>query len=138
LENNANVRVTWILFTTLHCNLQLDLLDPHNSLNGYGPFVVITILSFPRSGLITGFAAIITRRVPHVEQELLTLPEHPRSSSVFSGVRVARSLVFCVKYCRLMFLLLPFFFWPLYCLCFFTFRFRITPLESSNSPYSRH
>jgi hypothetical protein len=57
LENNANVRETSILFTTLHCNLQLDLLDPHNSLNGYGPFVVITILSFPRSGLITGFAA---------------------------------------------------------------------------------
>ena len=27
-----------------------------------------------------------------VEQELLTLPEHPRSSPVFSGVRVARNL----------------------------------------------
>ena len=31
-----------------------------------------------------------------VEQELLTLPEHLRSSPVFSGVLVTRSLVLCV------------------------------------------
>jgi hypothetical protein len=31
-----------------------------------------------------------------VEQELRTLPEHPSSSPVFSGVRVTRSLVLCV------------------------------------------
>ena len=31
-----------------------------------------------------------------VEQELLTLPEHLRSSQVFSGVRVTRSLDLCV------------------------------------------
>jgi len=31
-----------------------------------------------------------------VEQELLTLPEHLRSSLIFSGVRVARSLFLCV------------------------------------------
>ena len=30
-------------------------------------------LSFHHSGLIPGFVAIVTRRVPHVEQELLTL-----------------------------------------------------------------
>ena len=30
------------------------------------------------------------------QQELLTLPVHPSSPSVFSVVRVARSLVFCV------------------------------------------
>jgi hypothetical protein len=34
--------------------------------------------------------------VPLVEQELLTLPEHLRSSPVFSGVHVTRSLVFHV------------------------------------------
>ena len=34
--------------------------------------------------------------VPLVEQELLSLPEHLSSSSVFSGVRVTRSLVLCV------------------------------------------
>jgi hypothetical protein len=32
----------------------------------------------------------------HVELELPTLPEHPSSALVFSGVRVAPSLVFCV------------------------------------------
>ena len=31
-----------------------------------------------------------------LEQELLTIPEHPRSYTVFSGVRVTRSLVLCV------------------------------------------
>ena len=34
--------------------------------------------------------------VPLVEQELLSLPEHLSSSSVFSRVRVTRSLVLCV------------------------------------------
>ena len=34
--------------------------------------------------------------MPLVEQELLTLPEHLISPSVFSGVRVTRSLVLCV------------------------------------------
>ena len=44
-------------------------------------------------------AAIVTRlkrRVPLVEQELLTLPEHMSSPPVFSGVRVTRSLVLYV------------------------------------------
>jgi hypothetical protein len=35
-----------------------------------------------------------------VEQELLTLPEHLSSPPVFSGVRVTRSLVFSVVFCR--------------------------------------
>ena len=35
----------------------------------------------------------LTRRVSLVEKELLTLPEHPSSSPIFSGVRVTRSLV---------------------------------------------
>ena len=34
--------------------------------------------------------------MPLVEQELPTLPEHPSSPQVFSGVRVNRSLVLCV------------------------------------------
>ena len=39
--------------------------------------------SFPHSWLITGFVTRITRRVPLVEQELLTLPEHMSSPPVF-------------------------------------------------------
>ena len=63
----------------------------------------ITIGSFPHSWLITGFITIVTRRVLHVEQELLTLPEHLSSPSVSSFVRVARSLVFCVMFCGSLF-----------------------------------
>jgi len=48
----------------------------------------------------------LTRRVPPVEQELPTLPEHLSSPSVFSGVHVTRSLVLCVMFCRSLFVLL--------------------------------
>jgi hypothetical protein len=48
------------------------------------------------SGLITGCVTSWTRRVPSVEQELPTLPEHLGSITVFSRVRVTRSLVICV------------------------------------------
>ena len=39
---------------------------------------------------------LVTRQVPLVEQELLTLPEHLSSPPFFSGVCVTRSLVLCV------------------------------------------
>ena len=60
------------------------------------PLVVNTSRSFPHSWLNTGFVAGLTRRVSLVEQELLTIPEHLSSPSVFSGVRVTRSLVLYV------------------------------------------
>ena len=63
-----------------------------------------------RKGLITGFLTRLTRRVPLVEQELLTLPEHQSSPPVFSGVRVTRSLVLyvcfvdrCLSFCTFSF-----------------------------------
>ena len=47
--------------------------------------VAITIRSFPHSRLITGFIIRVTRWVPHVEQELLTLSEHLSTCcSIFS------------------------------------------------------
>ena len=81
---------------------------------------------------MNGFGTRVTRGVPHVEQKL----EH----LIFSGVRVARSLVFCVMFCRFLIVLfcvlLYFFFWPLYyCLSSFDLRFRIIPLVLSNSSY---
>ena len=51
----------------------------------------------------------------------------------FSGVRVTRSLVFCVVFCRSLFVLLSFFFRPLCCLSFLGLRILISPLVSSNS-----
>jgi hypothetical protein len=48
------------------------------------------------SPLLTWFITRVTRWVPHVGRELLTLPYHLRSPPVFSRVRVSRSLIFCV------------------------------------------
>jgi hypothetical protein len=66
--------------------------------------------SFPYSRLITEFVTRLTRRVPIVEQELLTLPEHLSSPPVFSGVRGTRSLVLwvyfvdrCMSFCSFSF-----------------------------------
>ena len=60
--------------------------------------------------LITGFVAILTRRVPLVEQEMPTLPENLSSPPVFSGVRVTPSLVLyvcfvdrCLSFCTFSF-----------------------------------
>ena len=61
------------------------------------------------------------RRVPLMEYELLTLPEHKSSPPVFSGVRVTRSLVLCVRFIDRCLS-----FWPLCCLFFFDIRILIT------------
>ena len=46
--------------------------------------------------LVVCFSLFMSRRVPLVEQELLTLQEHHEFTPVFIRVRVARSLVVCV------------------------------------------
>jgi hypothetical protein len=60
---------------------------------GYVLLVINTFRSFPHSRLIIGVVTRLTRRVPLVEQKLLTLSEHLSSPPVFSEVRVTRSLV---------------------------------------------
>ena len=57
------------------------------------------------------------------------IPEHLSSPPVFSGVRVARSLVFSVVFCKSFFVI---FFWPLYCLSSFELRLLINPLVYSD------
>ena len=81
-----------------------------NKWPGYVPLVVNTSRSFPHSRLNTGFVTRLTWRMPIVEQELLTLPEHLSSPVVFSGVRVTRSLVLyvcfedrCLSFCTFSF-----------------------------------
>jgi hypothetical protein len=54
-----------------------------------------------------GFVARLTGQVPLAEQDLLTLPEHMSSPPVFNEFRVTRSLVFCVMFCRSLFVLFP-------------------------------
>ena len=96
--------------------------------------VVNTSWSVPNSWLITGFVTRLTRRMPLVERELPTLPEHLSSCPVFSGVRVARSLVLCVCFVDRCLSFCIFFFWTLCCLSF-DILILITPLVSSNSSY---
>jgi hypothetical protein len=77
------------------------------------PCICSTFRWCPHSWLITGFITRVPRRVHIVEQELLTIVEALISSPVFSGVRVARSFVFCVVYRWPLFVLLSFFIGPL-------------------------
>jgi hypothetical protein len=97
--------MTWLLVTvTGHlCHRWPWICSTH-------ALVVNTFRSFPHPWLITGFVTGVTRRVPLMEQELPTLPEHEFTH----GLRVTRSLVLCVMLCRSLFVLLSFFFLPLW------------------------
>ena len=95
--------------------------------HGYVPLAVNTFRSFPHSRLITGFVTRLTRRVPLVEQELLNLPEHMSSPRDRFLVGFCYSIFsFMCMFCRSLFVLLYFFFWPLCCLFFFDIRILIT------------
>jgi hypothetical protein len=74
------------------------------------------------------------RSVELVGQELLTLQSTRAHLSFFSVVPVAQSLVICVEFCWLLFVLL---FWALYCLSFFDLQILINPLVSSNQLSTR-
>jgi hypothetical protein len=78
----------------------------------------------------------VTLPVPLVEQELLTL--YMCSSSVFSGVRVARSLAFSVVFCRSLFVLLSFILLAILLTIPFWFTYSDYPLVSSNSSPKRN
>ena len=84
-----------------------------------------------RIRLFTGLViTLATRRVPHVEQDLLTLPEYLRSSLVFGGIRVAYSLVFYVVSCVLLFFCLSFSFLAMALSVYFRFMSLTAPLVS--------
>ena len=68
--------------------------------------------------------------MPHVEQDLLTLPEHLRSPLVFGGVRVVYSLVFYVVSCVLLFFCLSFSFLAMALSVCFRFMSLTVPLVS--------
>ena len=80
----------------------------------------------------TGFVTILTRRVPLVEHELLTLPVHLNPAG-FSGVLLTRSLVLSVCFVDGFLSCCPFFFWPLRFLSFIDLRIFITSYASSSS-----
>lgn len=65
--------------------------------------VVITIRSFLHSWIITVIVTRVARRVPRVEQELISLPEHLSTPPVFSEYVFLNLCVFCVLFCRCLF-----------------------------------
>ena len=82
------------------------------------------------------------RKVPLGEKKMVIAPMHlvsnkiyfiiPRLSSFkFSGVHVSQSLVCCVVFCKSLFVLLYFFYWPFYCVYFSDLRHLITLSVSS-------
>ena len=90
---------------------------PFGRLFGVRYFVIILISSF-----MTDHRVCNQSNTTGVS-ELVTLPKHTNSPPEFSGVRIARSLVFCVVFSRSLFVLVSFVFWPLYCLSFFHLSF---------------
>jgi hypothetical protein len=54
----------------------------------------------------------------------------------FSGFRVDQSVVLIVVFCRSLFVILSFFFWPLYCLSFFDLQ-RLRLIKSRKSKKDR-
>ena len=80
--------------------------------------------------ILSIFVPRVTWRMLHMKQELLTLPEHLSSLLVFAGV-------FCVMFCRSLFVLLSLFFCLLCCLSF-DLHLLITPLVSSNFNFFLH
>ena len=75
----------------------------------------------------------VTQQVSLVEHELPTLLEHLSSLPAFREVHVTRSLVFCVVFCRSLFVLMSVIFCSLCCLSFFDVQILNTPLPSSSS-----
>ena len=106
--------ITYYFFSADHWIWWMVKINRFTNDIGYVPYVVSTIHSAfmnvaYRIRLLNRF--VITwakRRVTHVEQDLLTFPEHHRSPLVFVGVRVVYSLVFYVVSFVILFVCLSF------------------------------
>ena len=97
-----------------------------------GFLFVTTSRFFPHSGLVTGFnrtdaTSGAGTAYPSGAREFTPGFQWGSCYSIFS---------FICMFCRSLFVLLYFFFWPLYCLYFFDMRILITNLVSSNSSYN--
>ena len=64
-----------------------------------------TSRSFPQSWYINGLCSRVYMTVSLMEHELLTLSKHMSSPPVFSVNPIARSCVYCVMFCRSLFVL---------------------------------
>ena len=96
---------SWVFFLLFCISLVIPIVST----------IALSVLEFTDSDYsfaIFELFIIYSRRVPHVEQELLTVPEHLRSPAGFSGVRVACSIFrlffvycfvrsFCLYHCAI-------------------------------------
>ena len=102
----------------------------YHKLTIFFPLVVNTDRSIPHSWLITRFVTRLTRQV---------CTAYPSGATEFTPDFWWDScyLIFSLMcmFCRSLFVLLSFFFWPLWCLSLFDLRILINPLVSSNSSY---
>ena len=114
MTHGPPVGKSYCFYLSVWTNLTVMEYLCHND-HRYVPLVVSISRSFPHSWLFTGFVTRLTRLVPLLEQELLTLPEHLNSPPVFSSIRVTQSLVLYVYFVDRC---LYSFFWPLCCLFF--------------------
>ena len=80
--------------------------------------------------------SLMVKRVSLVEQELFNLPGAPEFTPDFKSGSCYSFYSFICMFCRSLFVLLYFFFWPLCCLSLFDLRNMITPLVSSNSSFT--
>jgi hypothetical protein len=89
MHNVYSTRLGWPLWNICVTNV-----------HGYVPFVS-TSRSFPHSWPITGFVTRSIRRVPLVEQEFLTIPEHLRwPTKWWLQHKKNRNFITRSKYCR--------------------------------------
>jgi hypothetical protein len=89
LAVSAPLMIPVLLFLSQNLEYGWNNLIDHE----YVSFVVITIPSFPHSGLIIGFVTRITGLVSSVERKLLTLQEY-LSYDIITSLQVRRSVKF--------------------------------------------
>ena len=100
-------------------------------LNCMGKTWIVNTSETPGHEQVPGVVRTHRCRVPHMEQELLTLQEQLSPPPGFSEIHGFLSYVLQIVVC-------PFvlFFWPLCCMSFFNVRLMITPLVSSIVSYT--
>ena len=111
-----------IIMTTIQQYLKVAFEKKYNPLKLYNIYRITEALKFERD-IITSSAASLNGRV--------VIPV----IMYVCGIRVIRSLVFCVVFCRPLFVFLSFFLWQL---CYLSFDLMIlnTSLVSSNYSFS--
>ena len=119
----------------LNCILKIVYISL--SLTSFTSFILSKTTDTTCCWIITEFVARVT---PSVTSGAGTAYPSgvPDLSPVFIGILVVRSLVFCIVFCRSLFVLLSFFNWPLCCLSIFDLQILITPLVSSNCSCDNH